>query len=61
MAKERLVGSYLIRFTQADGIHRVHVQDLRTQEVLEFETWVAAWAFVDEAVHAETVGSDDRS
>ncbi|TVR92281.1 MAG: hypothetical protein EA416_07745 [Trueperaceae bacterium] len=61
MAKERLVGSYLIRFTQSNGTQRVHVQDLRTREVLEFETWVAAWAFVDEAVHADAACDDTRS
>jgi hypothetical protein len=60
MAKEQLVGSYLIRFTQSDGTQIVHVQDLRTREVLEFETWVAAWAFVDEALHAQRVCNDDR-
>lgn len=51
MAKERLVGSYLVRFTEDDEHGaRVRLQDLRSGEVLEFETWVAAWAFVDEAV-----------
>lgn len=50
MAKERLVGSYLIRFTERDERTLVQLRDLRTGEVLEFETWVAAWAYVDAAV-----------
>jgi hypothetical protein len=54
MAKEQLVGSYLVRFTEGDGRHaRARLQDLRSGEVLEFETWVAAWSFVDEAVRAQ--------
>lgn len=61
MAKEQLVGSYLIRFTHSAGTERVQVQDLRTREVLEFETWVAAWAFVDEAVRATRTSRDSRS
>ncbi len=52
MATERLVGSYLIRFTRSQRTTRVEVQDLHTREVLRFETWVAAWAFIDEAMTA---------
>jgi hypothetical protein len=59
MAKERLVGSYLVRFTEGDDHGtRVRLQDLRSGEVLEFETWVAAWSFVDEAVGARTAPDD---
>ena len=55
MAKERLVGSFLVRFTEGDDLGtRVRLQDLRSGEVLEFETWVAAWSFVDETVGART-------
>lgn len=50
MAKERLVGSYLIRLTEDDGGTRVRLHDLKTGVVLEFETWAAAWSYVDEAV-----------
>lgn len=60
MAKERLVGSYLIRFTEADHTTRVLLQDLRTGEVLEFETWVAAWAFVDEALGVQRASNAPR-
>lgn len=59
MAKERLVGSYLVRFTEGDDQGtRVRLQDLRSGEVLEFETWVAAWSFVDEVVGARTAPVD---
>jgi hypothetical protein len=52
MATERLVGSFLIRFTRSPHATRVEVQVLHTREVLRFETWVAAWAFIDEAMNA---------
>lgn len=62
MAKERLVGSYLVRFTEGDehGM-RVRLQNLRSGEVLEFETWVAAWSFVDEVVGARNEPTDAPS
>ena len=50
MARERLVGSYLVRFTEHGGVPQVRLQDLRTGRTLDFETWVAAWAYVDEAM-----------
>jgi len=50
MATERLLGSYLVRFTEDDHATRVRLQDLQSGEVLEFETWVAAWTFIDEAL-----------
>jgi hypothetical protein len=60
MATERLVGSYLIRFTRSRSATRVEVQDLHTLEVLRFETWVAAWAFIDETVNATQAPADER-
>jgi hypothetical protein len=62
MARERLVGSFLVRFTDMGGVALVRVQDLRTGRTLDFETWVAAWAYVDEAMQrvAET-GEDERA
>jgi hypothetical protein len=50
MARERLVGSFLVRFTEQGGVPQVHLQDLRTGAAIDFETWVAAWAYVDEAM-----------
>lgn len=55
MPRERLVGSFLIRFTEHGGVPLVRVQDLRTGTALDFETWVAAWAYVDE--HLERLRS----
>ena len=50
MARERLIGSFLVRFTELGGVPRVRLQDLRTGTALDFETWVAAWAYVDDEV-----------
>ena len=61
MATERLVGSFLIRFTRSGRATRVEVQDLHTREVLSFETWVAAWAFVDQTMNVAQDLDDDRS
>ena len=61
MATERLVGSYLIRFTRSRRATRVEVQDLHTREVLRFETWVAAWAFIDETLSSAQALDDDRA
>jgi hypothetical protein len=47
MTRERLIGSYLIRMTEDGRGVRVRLQDLGAGVTLEFETWVAAWAYVD--------------
>lgn len=60
MAHERLVGSFLVRFTEQGGVPQVRLQDLRTGAVLEFETWVAAWAYVDEAMQRTGTNDGDR-
>jgi hypothetical protein len=59
MARQRLVGSYLVRFTEQGGVPQVRLQDLRTGTALEFETWVAAWAYVDEAMHRASAADED--
>ena len=47
MIRERLIGSYLVRVTEDGRGARVRLQDLGAGVTLEFETWVAAWAYVD--------------
>jgi hypothetical protein len=37
----------------------VRLQDLRTGAALDFETWVAAWAYVDEAMQRTNATDDD--
>jgi hypothetical protein len=59
MARERLVGSFLVRFTEQGGVPHVRLQDLRTGAALDFETWVAAWAYVDEAMQRTSATDDD--
>lgn len=59
MARDRLVGSFLVRFTEQGGVPQVRLQDLRTGTVLDFETWVAAWAYVDEAMQRASATDED--
>lgn len=59
MPRERLVRSYLVRFTEDEVGPRVRVQDLGAGVTLEFETWVAAWAYVDRVVNGCGVGAAD--
>ena len=47
MAKEQVLGSYLMRFTQKEQQRHVTVQNLKTGERLEFETWLSVWAYLD--------------
>jgi hypothetical protein len=66
MPRETLIGSYLLRLTREVPTHggrtreglirdvgrtRIILRDLRSTDVLEFETWVAAWAYVDRLLH----------
>ena len=59
MARDRLVGSFLVRVTEQGGVPQVRLQDLRTGTALDFETWVAAWAYVDEAMQRAADGDED--
>ncbi len=47
MHQKTLIAGYLLRLTREEGGTRIALQDLKNHEVLEFETWVAAWEFVD--------------
>ena len=47
MPREKVIGSYLLRLTDQGGRLRVQLRDLRAGEPLEFETWIAAWAYLD--------------
>lgn len=49
MAVEKVLASYVVRFTEKRKHKRVQVHNLRTGETLSFETWVAAWVFLEEA------------
>lgn len=50
MHRERPIGSYLFRVTEDGRGVRVRLQDFGAGVTLEFETWVAAWAYVDRAL-----------
>ena len=47
MHHKTLIGSYLLRLTREEGRTRIVLHDLKNHDVLDFETWVAAWEFVD--------------
>jgi hypothetical protein len=48
MGRQKMLGSYLIRFFEEQSEHHIHLHNLKTGEVLEFETWVSAWCFLEE-------------
>ena len=41
----------MIRVTEEGGRLRVRLQDLRVRAPIEFETWIAAWAYLDAVLH----------
>lgn len=47
MSKEHLIDCYLLRFSEKQRLTHITLQNLKTGEQLEFETWVAAWVFLD--------------
>lgn len=47
MPRVTLIGGYLLRLTREAGRTRIVLRDLKQNDVLEFETWVAAWAYID--------------
>jgi hypothetical protein len=51
MNKERVIGSYLLRFTEATCEKHFYLQDLSTGQIIEFETWVSAWAFLEQKLY----------
>ena len=58
MPREKVIGSYLLRLTDECGTLRVRLQDLRAGEPLEFETWIAAWVYLDAMLHEALRQSD---
>ena len=58
MAKEQVIGSYLVRFTETERHRQVTLQNLRTGERLEFETWVAAWVFLENQLTPDALAPD---
>ena len=50
MPRETLLESFLVRVTGSEHGACVRLQDLRTGVAVEFETWVAAWSYVDEVL-----------
>jgi hypothetical protein len=49
--KERILGSYLLRFTETKRDKQFHLHDLKTGEVIRFETWVSVWAFLEHRLY----------
>ena len=50
MARERVIGSYLLRFTEVEQQKHFYLHNLKTGEILEFETWISAWAFLEQTL-----------
>jgi hypothetical protein len=51
--KERILGSYLLRFTETNRDKQFHLYNLKTGAVLQFETWVSVWAFLDQTLESD--------
>lgn len=51
MAREKVIGSYLLRFTEVQHTKHIYLHDLKTGKVLEFETWVSAWCFLEHQLY----------
>ena len=50
MPKEQLIGSYLVRFSERRRHKHILLQNLKTGEQLEFETWYSAWSFLEQVL-----------
>lgn len=48
MSREQILSSYLVRLSQSKHETKILLTNLKTGTALEFETWIAAWAFLDE-------------
>ena len=50
-----ILSSFLIRFIEKDNKLTIHLQNLRTGERLEFETWAAAWVYLEQKTVVDQV------
>lgn len=57
--RETYIGGYFLRLISVDGSTRIVLRDLGRNEVIEFETWVAAWAYIDEVLQDFERSSSD--
>ncbi len=48
MADGKLLSSFLIRFIEKQNQRLVMLQNLKTGERLEFESWLSAWCYLEE-------------
>ncbi len=48
MSREQILSSYLVRLSQSKNETKILLTNIKTGQALEFETWVAAWAFLDD-------------
>lgn len=52
MSREKVIGSYLVRFIKKNQHQQFNLHNLKTGERLEFESWVALWFFLDQLLAA---------
>lgn len=52
MSREKVIGSYLVRFVEKNHQPQYSLHNLKTGERLEFESWVAVWFFLDQLLLA---------
>ena len=53
MTREKVLSTYLLRFTKQEETQHIHLHDLKTGLKLEFETLVAAYAFLEQHMDNE--------
>jgi len=52
MRDEKLLSSFIIRFVEKRNQRLVMLQNLKTGERLEFESWLSAWCYLEDFLAA---------
>lgn len=55
MTKESVIGSYLLRIVKSGCDRQFYLHNIKTGEVLAFETWVSVWAFLEQVIEGQEV------
>jgi hypothetical protein len=62
MPFQKVIGSYLLRFIEEHQEQHIHLQNLKTGEQLEFETWASAYCFLEQRLEKqEKLSLESRS
>lgn len=53
MTRESIIGSYLLRVTKRGCNQQFYLHDLKTGKMLQFETWVSVWVFLEQVIESQ--------